>query len=96
MKDCPKCDGIGFDYQDGEAYSCYFCGESGRVSDEIAAEYEAAMQDRYEYRPLRPQYIGIYDEHSGDVFFRRRSLLPATIIPRQPVPALAYDDDIPF
>jgi len=55
---CPRCHG-GHEFdEDGRLYTCYFCGDTGMVSAEVAAEVERAEIDFAEkFAPVR---LGIF------------------------------------
>ncbi len=98
MKDCPKCGGYGYDGFDeaGCPFTCYFCGASGQVTDEVATEYEREMYVDPEYRRLLPINTVMYCEHAGEPYTVRRQLMPWQVLKNRAVSAPASWTDIPF
>lgn len=90
---CPELD------EDGRAYSCYCCGDTGWVPQAAADEYWQARVDAIEYRKLRPQMVMRYDNEADMAWEVKRPLLPASLLPA-PAPitwgAEANFDDIPW
>lgn len=79
---CPMCDPCSPELdEEGRAYACYFCGDSGWVAPEVAAAYWQDRQDQAEYPRLRPQLVTRYDRFSGEVWEVKRTLLPASLLP---------------
>lgn len=102
--DCPQCGGFPELDEDGRYYTCFFCGDRGFVSLDVAFEHFAAecagrAADDLRVERIRAE-LGIpdgygwrFDEESGEIV-----LIP----PRRPhaappaAPSWDYGDDIPF
>lgn len=95
--DCPECDHgfTGFDEQ-GKRYSCYACGETGRMTQRQYDDYMFGVNEDPEYQRLQPlMYISL-DERAYDPepCEKRRKLFYWAKAQRQ---QHAVDfDDIPF
>lgn len=100
---CPQCGGHTELDEDGHAYTCYFCCDTGIVEASVAAAHLQAEIDRAEQ--FRPSRNGIYlkpgpfadeDEYEPQPGYR----LFTRLLPRAPRIAYASAstvyDEIPF
>lgn len=102
---CPQCGGFPDFDEEGKAYTCYFCCDTGTVDATVAAAYWQDIED-FEHR-FAPRHLGIFvhpmqneydwdDDrplHAGHRLFTR--LIPPA--PRtRTAPARLADDDLPF
>lgn len=96
--ECYQCDGYGFTDLDeaGARYSCYCCGETGRVPAADRAAWEVAQTDGREYRRLLPPEVLVWDEFDGAATPVRRRLLPFIRQAKAPRPEVFDFEDIPF
>ena len=99
MAECFNCNPCSPDLdEDGRAYSCYCCGDTGWVPQAVADAEARDKTDRYEYRRLRPQLVTRYDNEADMAWEVKRSLLPQSVLPKIPAPVHYWpiDDDLPF
>lgn len=108
--ECPKCNPLYPELDEqGRPYTCFFCGDTGYVSEAVAQAYYRDIQDwdeRFAPRCLGVFLPGLYHhpdfDFDPDVTPSPGSRLFTRLIPEprpQPVPALAgdmFEDDIPF
>jgi hypothetical protein len=94
--DCPACGGLGFDGldEDGRAYTCYACGETGRMTEEVYKGYMFGVNEDPEYYKLKPLFYTSCDEY-GDCYDLKRKIF-YWARPERPA-RVSYDfDDVPF
>lgn len=59
LAECPKCDRAYPELdEEGRAYSCFFCGDTGRVPSAVARAYWQGLQDEEER--FAPSRLGIF------------------------------------
>lgn len=109
--DCPKCGGYPELDEDGRAYTCYFCEDTGYVDAAVAEAYWRDRTDEVEYVRPTPvvggkHLVARFDRVSGDAWDEELPLLPAGLIRQASIAARAaarelavtvdVDDDLPF
>lgn len=103
VAECPQCDPSCPELdEDGHAYTCYFCCDTGRVPQDVADAYWQAQTDSVEYRRLLPVIDGKHQQlrcdDEGDCWVDLRPLLPSCLMPKPAPAAWAPEEieDIPF